>query len=267
MKEGGCGTSERTQKPMNGAVRAMIPSDERLWALTDIILQWNEKINVTAVRERKEFFARNVLDSLELAGQPEIEGASSILDLGTGGGFPGLPLAMAYPDKEFVLMDSVGKKLTVVRDAAERLGLVNVRTVHARAEELAADPSHREAFDLVVSRAVANMSTLAEYCMPFVKKGGYFVAYKTVSAAEEIDSAAKAIRLLGGAPAEIRRPEYALGDAEGIVPGAERTEAAAEGKAAAQPGENGHIFVIVRKISATPSSYPRAGGKPRKDPL
>ena len=175
----------------------IIASDGRYEMLADIILGWNEKINVTAIREKSEFMKKNVEDSLSILGRPEISSALRILDLGTGGGFPGLPLAIACPEKSFVLMDSVSKKLKVVADAAERLGLENVEVIHARAEDLARMPEYRESFDLVVSRAVANMSTLSEYCLPFVKKGGWFVAYKTVSAEEEIKAAAKAIRMLG----------------------------------------------------------------------
>ena len=158
-------------------------TDDRYEKLADIILEWNEKINVTAVREKSEFMKKNVEDSLAILGKPEFSSASRILDLGTGGGFPGLPLAIACPEKSFVLMDSVGKKLKVI---------------HARAEDLAQKPEYRERFDLVVSRAVANMSTLSEYCLPFVKKGGWFIAYKTVGAEEEINAAAKAVKLLGG---------------------------------------------------------------------
>ena len=213
---------------------------EQLEKLADLVLEWNEKINVTAIRERLEFMKKNVEDSLTILGMPEISRAERILDLGTGGGFPGLPLAVACPEKRFVLMDSVGKKLKVVADVAEKLGLANVEVVHARAEDLAQDPAFREGFDLVVSRAVANMSTLSEYCLPFVKLGGAFVAYKTASAAEEIKAAAKAIKLLGGAPVKIT---------------SNGTD------------DNEHIFVIVDKKAATPNKYPRKAGLPSKQPL
>ena len=219
---------------------SIIATDDRYEKLADIILEWNEKINVTAVREKSEFMKKNVEDSLAILGRPEISSALRILDLGTGGGFPGLPLAIACPEKSFVLMDSVGKKLRVVSDAAERLGLKNVQVIHARAEDLARKPEYRESFDLVVSRAVANMSTLSEYCLPFVKKGGWFVAYKTVSAEEEIRSAAGAIKLLGGAPVS-------------IVSNGEESD--------------GHVFAIVKKLSTTSPKYPRKAGLPSKQPL
>ncbi|MBR0517867.1 MAG: 16S rRNA (guanine(527)-N(7))-methyltransferase RsmG, partial [Firmicutes bacterium] len=145
-------------------------------------------------------------DSLSICGLPEYEAARTVLDLGTGGGFPGLPLAVQSPEKAFVLADAVGKKLKVVQAAAQELGLVNVETVHARAEDMAKTKTHREHYDLAVSRAVANMATLSEYCLPFVRVGGFFIAYKTEDAAEEIEAAKPAIAKLGGRILRIDKP-------------------------------------------------------------
>ena len=213
---------------------------DKLEKLADIILEWNEKINVTAIRDRAEFMKKNVDDSLEILKLPEFAEAKRILDLGTGGGFPGLPLAIACPDKELYLLDSVAKKLKVVAIAADELGLENVDVLNARAEDLAKWPAYRESFDLVVSRAVANMSTLSEYCLPFVKAGGYFVAYKTAAASEEIGAAENAVKMLGGGEQRI----VSYGD-----------------------GESGHIFVIIKKTAVCPKKYPRKAGLPAKQPL
>ncbi len=208
--------------------------------LTEYILEWNEKINVTAIRDPNEFYEKNIRDSLEVMNIPQFMKGKRILDLGTGGGFPGLPLAIACPDKEFYLLDSVAKKLKVVSAAAEKFHLDNVDVLNMRAEDMAKWPAYRETFDAVVSRAVANMSTLSEYCLPFVKKDGYFIAYKTEDAREEIEAAKKAISILGG-------------EIEDIV-----TDSI-EG--------SGHLFVIVKKIKTTPPKFPRKAGLPSKDPL
>jgi len=214
--------------------------EERFARLTALTLEWNEKINVTAVRDPSEFMQKNVIDSLTLYGAAELEAAGSVLDMGTGGGFPGLPLAAVCPHKSFVLTDAIGKKLKVVDSVAQELGLANVKTVHSRAEDLGHSPEYREKFDLVVSRAVADLAVLAEYCLPLVRQGGCFIAYKTGAAADEIEAAKPAIGKLGGRLAEIRP--------DGI-----------EG--------SGHVFVVVEKRSATPKTYPRKAGMPTKKPL
>ena len=208
--------------------------------LTTYILDWNEKINVTAIRDPEEFYEKNIRDSLAVTGLEEFMQAKRVLDLGTGGGFPGLPLAIACPDKEFFLLDSVAKKLKVVASAADEFGLENVDVLNMRAEDLARWPAYRESFDAVVSRAVANMSTLSEYCLPFVKKGGVFIAYKTEGAEEEIEAAKHAISVLGG-------------EIEKTVPDGIKG--------------SGHVFVVVRKVKSTPPKYPRKAGLPSKSPL
>lgn len=216
---------------------ALGPRFERLARLA---LEWNEKINITAIKDPADFMDKNIIDSLTLCGLPQLAAAGRVLDLGTGGGYPGLPLAMACPDKDFVLVDSVGKKLKVIDSICLELGISNVSTVHGRAEDLAFDPAYREGFDLVTSRAVAALPVLCEYCLPFVKKGGWLAAYKTEAAAQEIDAGRRAIKILGGGAAETAK--------DGI-----------EG--------SGHIFVFIQKISLTPKAYPRKAGTPVKQPL
>ena len=208
--------------------------------LTTLSLEWNEKINITAITDPKEFLKKNILDSLTLVGYKQIEDAKRVLDLGTGGGYPGLPLAINYPDKQFVLADAVKKKLNVIDDIAKKLEISNVVTVHGRAEELAKDPAYRDAFDLVVSRAVANMATLSEWALPFVKPGGYFVAYKTEDAYDEIAAANKAIESLGG---KLRSIEAAVST------------------------DSRHVLVFVEKIVETPKHFPRKPNEAKKNPI
>ncbi len=212
----------------------------RFEALVRLALEWNEKINITAIKDPKEFMDKNVIDSLTLCGFPQIEGASRVMDLGTGGGYPGLPLAMAYPEKEFVLVDSVGKKLKVIDAVCSELGIENVSTVHARAEELAFDKDYRGQFGLVTSRAVAALPVLCEYCLPFVRKDGFFAAYKTEASLKEIEDAGRAVKILGG----------------------KLSDTATDGI----PG-SGHIFVFIKKTASTPKAYPRKAGVPSKQPL
>ena len=211
--------------------------------LTEYILEWNEKINVTAIRDSKEFMIKNIEDSLELSKLPEYAAAKEIMDMGTGGGFPGLPLAMTSPEKNFLLVDSIGKKLKVIDDVCGRLGIKNVKTLHQRAEDL----NKNKKFDLVTSRAVANLSTLSEYCLPFVKIGGYFIAFKTEDSLEEIEAAKKAIDILGGK--------------------IEKTVKYTEIDSNVSPDNSGHLFVVIKKEKETPPAYPRKAGEPSKKPL
>lgn len=208
--------------------------------LTALSLEWNEKINITAIKDPSEFMKKNILDSLTLVGYKQIEGADRILDLGTGGGYPGLPLAINYPNKSFVLADAVKKKLSVIDDIAKKLEISNVSTLHGRAEDLAKDMQYRDAFDLVVSRAVANMATLSEWALPFVKPGGWFAAYKTEDAYDEIAAANKAIESLGGKLRSIEAPIST---------------------------DSRHVLVFVEKLVETPKRFPRKPNEAKKNPI
>jgi 16S rRNA (guanine527-N7)-methyltransferase len=224
--------------------QAGLPADPdtmgRYRAYMEEVLRRNEYLNLTAIREPEAFEQKHLIDSLAIWKFSGFISASTVLDVGTGAGLPGIPLAIAAPGKTFLLMDSVRKKLLAVEEIAGKIGLTNVKILHARAEDPASKPAYRERFDLVVSRAVANLSTLCEYCIPYVREGGWFVAYKTALAAEEIKDAQRAIQMLGGTLAETITAEDA---------------------------ESGHILVCIQKIRKTPPAYPRKAGIPAKDPL
>lgn len=207
------------------------------------ILEKNEKVNLTAITDRDDFVQKHFVDSLLCAGKEEFQNAEKIIDVGTGGGFPGIPLAVCFPEKEFVLMDSLAKRINIIRELCVKPGIENVSVVHGRAEDLGRQEGLREAFDACVSRAVANMSTLCEYCLPFVREGGWFIAYKGPDCESEINDALDAIRLLGG---QLDRIEEA-GDE-------------------AQEGFS-HRLVFVKKVNSTPEKYPRKAGTPSKKPL
>lgn len=211
-------------------------------AYMDGILSWNEKVNLTAITDKEEFIIKHFLDSVLCFGFSEYRQAKKIIDVGTGGGFPGIPLAILSPEKCFTLMDSLKKRLRIIDELAETTGIGNVVTVHARAEELARNESYRQQYDLCVSRAVANLATLSEYCLPFIRQGGYLLAYKGPEADEEILQAKKAIFLLGG---QLEKVETAR----------------------LQKYELDHRILFIKKIRNTPAKYPRRAGIPSKEPL
>ena len=208
----------------------------------DAILEKNKFVNLTAITDRDEFIKKHFIDSLLCAASEEFIQAKSVIDVGTGGGFPGVPLAIAFPDKEFVLIDSLNKRIRIIDEICQMLSITNVRAVHGRAEELARRKEFRESFDVCVSRAVANMSTLSEYCLPFVKVGGTFIAYKGPDCGEEMKQAANAISILGGQLVRIDKPELKN-----------------------QPFE--HTLIYIRKDVNTVSKYPRKAGTPSKEPI
>ena len=169
----------------------------KLLSYLDMVLERNEHINLTAVRDRDEAIMKHVLDSLAICDLPEYKSAKTVIDVGTGAGFPGALLAIVSPEKDFILLDSTLKRLRVIDEFADALGISNLKTVHARAEEINRKPEYSGAFDLCVSRAVADLDTLSKWCLPFVRKGGYFIAYKGENYAEELERAGKTLRKLG----------------------------------------------------------------------
>ncbi len=208
----------------------------------DLLIEWNSFMNLTGITEFQDVVVKHFLDSLSLVKAIEIQEGQSLIDVGTGAGFPGIPLKIAYPGLKITLLDSLKKRLNFLDEVIAQLGLEDIETVHGRAEDAGKNPAYRERYDLCVSRAVANLSSLSEYCLPFVQKGGYFISYKSGSVEEEMIQAKKAVHLLGG-----ERPEvtyFSLADTD-----------------------NERSLVKIRKISNTPKKYPRKAGLPVKEPL
>lgn len=206
----------------------------------NLILEYNQHINLTAIREKEDFIKKHYIDSLSILNIDEYNESENIIDLGTGGGFPGVPLAIMCPDKDFVLVDSLRKRVDIVEKIIEEVGVFNCIAVHGRAEELGRNKEFREYFDICVSRAVADLSVLSEYCLPFVKKEGYFIPYKGSNIDEEIEGSKPAIKTLGGKISRIENTGF-----DGTR----------------------HSLVIIRKIKNTPKKYPRNPGKPGKEPI
>jgi 16S rRNA (guanine527-N7)-methyltransferase len=206
------------------------------------ILTWNEKVNLTNITDPAEFRIKHNADSLMCVDFPEFQSAKNIIDVGTGGGFPGIPLAVYAPDKHFTLLDSLNKRLRIIDELAGGLDITNITLVHGRAEDVARNREHREKYDLCVSRAVSNLATLSEYCLPFIKVGGYLLAYKGPGADQEVKDAEKALKTLGGSLVDIRETtmeEYGLD----------------------------HRILVIEKVRNTPKAYPRKAGTPLKEPL
>ena len=207
----------------------------------ELLIEWNKVMNLTSITEFDEAVEKHFLDSLSLVRVVSLHSNWKILDLGTGAGFPGIPLAIFSPEKKFVLMDSLQKRLNVIEQLCADIGIDNVITVHGRAEDLGRQPAHREKYDLCLSRAVANLSVLCEYCLPIVKQGGYMMAYKGRDAENELAAAEGAIRKLGGS-------------FENMIP----TPLDREG--------DEHKLLLIKKTGPTGSKDPRKAGTPAKAP-
>ena len=204
-----------------------------------MLLEKNQVMNLTAITEPAQVATLHLLDSLSVLRGADFSGRR-VVDVGTGAGFPGMPLAIARSDVSVTLLDSLGKRVRFLEEARQALGLANVTCVHGRAEEFAGD--HRESFDIAVSRAVANLSVLCELCLPLVRVGGVFLAMKSTGCEAEVDAARRAIRLLGGALRE---------SLDYVIPGTDVT----------------HRLVVIAKVSPTPKKYPRAFAQIKKQPL
>jgi len=217
---------------------------EQFYEYYQLLLQWNKVMNLTAITELEEVVTKHFVDSLSIVKIIDSEKLNKlkVLDLGTGAGFPGIPLKLAFPDMEMVLMDSLNKRVHFLNEVIEKLRLNRICAVHGRAEDYGREGKYREQFELCVSRAVANLATLSEYCIPFVKIGGYFVPYKSGSAEEEIRQAEGALKLLGG------RIDSVTGFS---LPGSDM----------------GRMLIKIKKVEGTSKKYPRKAGMPGKEPL
>lgn len=226
-----------------------------------MLVEKNKVINLTAITEYKEVVVKHFLDSVYLAKYEDLSGTISVMDVGTGAGFPGIPLKIMFPDMKVVLLDSLNKRIVFLQEVIDALSLKNVEAVHGRAEELARKTEYREQFDYCVSRAVANLNSLSEICLPFVKAGGYFISYKSMKGMEELEQAGKAIHLLGG---------QCKTDGErnaGTVHGDQVVEHFILEEESAQVEPMERNFIRVHKIKSTPKKYPRKPGTPFKEPL
>ena len=206
----------------------------------NLLLEWNEKINLTAITDPNEVILKHFIDSLTI--NKYIKENSTLADVGTGAGFPGIPLKILRPDLKITLVDSLNKRINFLNEVCIALDLKNIELIHSRAEDLAKNKSYRENFDKSVSRAVANLTTLAEYDLPFIKKGGQMIAMKGFEIDEELQNAEKAINILGGKIKEVNK--FTLIDTD-----------------------NKRSIVLIDKVKPTPKQFPRKAGKPLKEPI
>lgn len=207
-----------------------------------LVQEWNEKINLTAIIEDEEFIKKHFIDCIKVFKSDAIKEAKTIIDVGTGAGFPGVPIAILHPTAKITLLDSLNKRINFLNLVVKELELKNVVTIHSRAEDGARNPQLRERFDVATSRAVANMAVLSEFCMPYVKKNGHFVALKGPSIEDEMKNGINAIKILGGELKNI------------IEISVEETDLK-------------HNIVEVSKIGNCPKAYPRKAGTVNKKPL
>lgn len=206
----------------------------------DMLIDRNKVMNLTAITEFDEVMDKHFLDSVYLFRSIELKADYKLIDIGTGAGFPGIPLKIVFPELKITLLDSLNKRVGFLNDVIDELNLNDIEAIHGRAEDIARDKTYRASYDIAVSRAVANLSTLSEYCLPFVKIGRKFVSYKSGDCADEVDNAKAAIHLLGGKINKIDEFSYS---------------------------NNSRSFIVIDKVMNTSNKYPRKAGLPSKKPL
>lgn len=220
-------------------------SDEQasqLYTYFEMLVEWNKVMNLTGITEFEEVLLKHFIDSAAISRITDMSKVSTVMDVGTGAGFPGMPLKIVFPHLKITLLDSLNKRIQFLNAVIEKLQLEGIETIHGRAEDFGRDAKYREQYDLCVSRAVANLSSLSEYCVPFIKVGGRFISYKAGEVEEEVTAAEKAIRTLHCEPAKIEKTE---------LPDSDLTRS----------------FVIIKKKGHLDKKYPRKAGMPTKNPL
>ena len=206
-----------------------------------LVVEWNNKINLTAITEPSDFAVKHIIDSISIWNDKKFHNVETLIDVGTGAGFPAIPLKIYRPHLKITLLDSLAKRINFLKVVSEELGFDDIDFLHSRAEDAAHNPKLREDFDLAVSRAVAKLNILAEYCLPFVKVGGYFAALKGSSVEEELQESKAAVKILGGV------------DVECI--------------SITLPNDNERNLIYIKKVSKTAGKFPRKAGVPERKPL
>ena len=232
--------SQMEDKLLELKIRFSVEQLEQFFVYMNLLIEWNEKMNLTAIIAPEEIVLKHFIDSITILNK--LEDNAKIVDVGTGAGFPGIPLSIMNPTLKITLVDSLNKRLIFLQEVVNKLNLKNIEIVHARAEEFGQNKKYRESFDFATSRAVANLSTLSEYLIPLVKVNGKVISMKAAEAQDEINDAKKAIEILGGKIEKI--DEFNL-----------------------PQSDIGRTVITIKKEKQTPSKYPRKPGTPSKEPI
>ena len=208
----------------------------------ELLVEWNSFMNLTAITDFDEVILKHFVDSISLCKYISFQHGDTLIDIGTGAGFPGIPIIIICPDCKITLLDSLNKRINFLNTVIKQLHLTDIITIHGRAEDIAKTKEHRENYNYAISRAVANLSTLSELCIPFVKQNGYFISYKSEKGNEELLEAKNAIEILGGSVD--KQISYQLPDSD-----------------------LSRNLILIRKRNITPKKYPRKAGIPSKEPL